>query len=361
MGEISEFATILAEAIDRAVTREEAVFLLENADSPEATAQLFSTASEIRDREAGNLFRLDGFMGGTTRCAINPACLYCGRAIPGRDLEPWSATPEELAAILQAFKDSGTTTVEIGGGTTPGLCGQVGAALLKEIIPTGLKCWANYGPALNRDEVLTMKELGVEGLTCSFETINPEAFKVIKPGDSLEKRQELAQLISDCGVNLFSTMMVGVGESLEDRVNHLFYLNDIPNFYKLSISWLKVHPGSPLDGKMVGPSPIEPARVAAIARLLFRDKGIGMAGAQHIQLSIMAGANRQVHCGVNLHKKNTHMLSSQGFTKVESREIGENLVMDNLLPITARWVRAAGMDVEPSIREAIWGEDGSGD
>ena len=355
MGTDGEYAAVLERALSGPPDREEACFLLENATEPGATARLFATASEVRAKEAGNVFQLDGFMGNTTKCAINPPCLYCRRAIPGHDLEPWTAGPEELPLILEAFKRTGTTTVEIGGGTDPAICAEVGLGLLKEIRKSGLKVWVNYGPALNREEILAMKEQGVEGITCSFETTNPQAFKVIKPGDSLEKRMEIAHLIGECGVNLFSTMLVGVGESLKDRVDHLFSLKDIPGFYKLSVSWLKVHPDGPLDGKMTGPSPLEAARVAALARLIFRDKPIGLSGAQYIQLSILAGANRMVHAGASLRKEGGFKIGSAGFAKVESRPVAKGLVLENMLPITAAWVKAAGMEAEPSVEAALAG------
>ena len=352
MSGMKEFASVLEKAITRPIDREEAVFLLEEAKTPEAAASLFAAAGQVRRREAGNVFHFDGFMGGNTRCTMEPPCLYCRRAIPGHDIEPWSLANDDLAKVLNAFKGTGTCTVEIGGGTNPDDCGRVGTGLLEQIGRAGLKAWANFGPALNRGDIMAMKDLGVEGITSSFETINPKVFKELKPGDDLGKRQKLAHLISDCGVKLFSTMLVGIGESVKDRVDHLFYLKKIPNFYKLSVSWLKVHPDGPLDGKMTGPSPMEPAKLVAVARLVFRGIGIGMSGAQHVQLSILAGANRMVHGGASFHKKGGWRIGALGFKDFESREVVDGFVLDNLLPITARWAVEAGMEVEPGVARA---------
>ena len=348
-----DYADVLNQTLDRGPTFDEACFLLEKAGAPGASALLFAAASEVRRQEAGNVFQLDGFMGGTTKCAVNPPCLYCRRAIPGHDLEPWTADPEELPGILAAFKETGTSTVEIGGGTDPEICAQVGLGLVREIRKAGLEVWVNYGPALDKGAILAFKDLGVDGITCSFETTNAEVFQLIKPGDDLEKRKETAALIGECGVNLFSTMLVGVGESIRDRVDHLFTLKEIPGFYKLSVSWLKVHPDGPLDGRMTGPSPLEAARVTALARLIFRDKPIGLSGAQHIQLSILAGANRMVHAGASLRKEGGFKIGLAGLNGVETRPVAKGLVLENMLPITARWVQATGMAVEPSIAAAL--------
>ena len=345
---------ILENALDRAITREEALTLFEEVKTPDLISKLFAAASSVRQREAGNIFRLDGWMGSNTECKIDPPCLYCRRAVPGQDLAKWEIETSQLDDIAAAFKATGTTTVEIGGGTNAETSGPTVIEILRELRKSDLTIWVNVGPALEREHILEMKALGVESITSSFETMNEAVFQKIKPGDSLEKRKALANLISDCGVDLVSVIMVGLGESYKDRVNHLFYLNEIERFRWLAVSWLRIHPGGPLQGRMIPPSPIEAAKTVAIARLIYRDKEIGMSSPVHIQLSVLAGANRIVHAGASFHKKSGFSIGAQGFPgKVEEKEVIDGYVMTNLLPITARWIMDSGMDVEPLIREAI--------
>ena len=359
-----EFEETLQIALDRAITREEALFLFKETEAPTKYLKLFEAATAVREKECGNLFRLDGWMGSNIECKIDPPCRYCRRATPGYKWESWNVSAGQLKEIAEAFKGTGTTTVEIGGGTNPEDAGPNVIEILKVLRESGLDIWVNVGPALEEGHIQEMKRLGVESITSSFETMNEEIFKKIKPGDSLEKRKELAHLINDNGVPLISVIMVGIGESYQDRVNHLFYLSGMENFYQLAVSWLKVHPKSPLEGTIIPPSPIEAARTVAIGRLIFRDVHINVSDPQHIQLWIMAGANRMVHAGASLHEKGGFSIGGQWVsTGAEHIDVGNGYEVMNILPVTARYIMDAGMEVEPTVQKAVgeYWESATGD
>ena len=349
-----EFEETLRIALDRAITKEEALFLFEETEEPAKYLKLFEAATAVREKECGNLFRLDGWMGSNTECKIDPPCKYCRRALPDYKWEGWNVDIRQLKEIADAFKRTGTTTVEIGGGTNPETAGPTVIEILKVLIKSGLGVWVNVGPALEEEHIQEMKGLGVESITSSFETMNERIFQEIKPGDSLEKRRQLAHLINDNGVPLISVIMVGIGESYQDRVDHLFYLKELENFYQLAVTWLKVHPKSPLEGKVIPPSPIEAARTVAIGRLIFRDIYINVGDPQHIQLWVMAGANRMVHAGASLHEKGGFSIGGQWVsTGTEHIDVGNGYEIMNILPVTARYILDAGMEVEPTVQKAV--------
>jgi len=352
-----KYETILNEALKREITKDEAVFLFENSTTPDAYLLLFRTANTVREQEAGNLFILDGWLGSLVSCKTDPPCLYCGRAVPGRKRDDWQATtPQQLQEIAGVIKKTGTTMIQIGGGTNIKEAPAVMIRVLGELKQLGFKVRVNVGPALAEDDVKTMKKLGVDSITCSFETMNEEIFRQIKPGDDLEARKEMARIINDNGVSLSSNIMVGVGETFRDRVEHLFYLKNLKNLNQLGITWLRIHSDSPLVGKKIPPSPIEAARTIAISRLIFRNTDIKGSSPQYIQLWIAAGANRQIHGGVSVHKKNRSLIGGGGAgmsSGIEHIEVCDGYVVSNMLPITARWVMASGMEVEPSVREAL--------
>lgn len=349
-----EFEEILQNALDRAITKEEALFLFKESEKPNKYLQLFNTATAVREKECGQLFRLDGWMGSNTECKIDPPCKYCRRAIPGYKWEGWNVNTSQLKDIAEAFKRTGTTTVEIGGGTNPDIAGQTVIEILKILKESGLEVWVNVGPALEDKHIQLMKSLGVESITSSFETMNEKIFQEIKPGDSLDKRKKLANIINDNGVPLISVIMVGIGESYQDRVEHLFYLKEMENFHQLVVSSLKVHPGSALEKWIIPPSPIEAARTVAIGRLIFRDIHINVSDPHHIQLWIMAGANRMVHAGASLHEKGGFSIGGQWVgTGVEHINVGNGYEIMNILPVTARYILDAGMEVEPTVGNAV--------
>ena len=348
--------TVLDEALEREISKDEAIFIFKNCRGPAADLRLFETASAVREKEAGDLFVLDGWMGGLVECKVDPPCRYCGRAVAGRSRKSLNLNRDELAEIAAVLGETGTNMIQIGGGTNtedaPGVMTEI-AAFLKE---HGYQVRVNVGPALDKRDIVKLKEIGVDEITCSFETMNGEIFHDIKPGDSLEKRKETASIINDSEISLSSNIMVGVGESIEDRVEHLFYLKGMKNLGQLGITWLRIHQGSPLDGEKTPASPIEAARTIAVGRLIFRNKWIKGSSPQYLQLWIAAGANRQIHGGVSVHRKGDKLIGGGGAgmaSGIECTEVRNKYVVSNMLPITARWVMSSGMQVEPSIRRAL--------
>jgi len=350
------FESILDEALEREITKEEALFLFENTQAPEVYLRLFQTANVVRERIMGSLFLLDGWMGGLVDCRINPPCQYCSRAVPGKSREVLNLTSEQLKQIAEVVKKTGTSMIQIGGGTNPQDAPGIMINVAKELKEYGFRVRINVGPALEEEHIDEMKKIGVDEITCSFETMNEKVFCQIKPGDSLEKRKRIAHLINNSEISFSSNIMIGVGESYQDRVEHFFYLKELKNLGQVGITWLRIHPGSPLERRIVPPSPIEAARTIAIARLIFRKKWIKGSSPQYLQLWIAAGANRQIHGGVSVHRKEDSLIGGGGAgmkSGIEHIEVCDGIIVSNMLPITAQWVIASGMQVEPPIQEAL--------
>lgn len=191
-------AMLLSEAQERSISEEEALFLFEHTGRIDNCLRLFETASWVRDNAAGKLIRLDAFLGGITPCEIEPPYGFCSRSskvFKDKFKSDGLLTKEEIALGAKAIAKTGTTTVELGGGTS-----RKSAELIKQAIrivqeSTKLKIWINVGPSLNQKDVSEVKQMGVEGITSSFETMNKQIFQKVKSGDSLEKRIKLAEII----------------------------------------------------------------------------------------------------------------------------------------------------------------------
>ena len=211
----------------REITREEALFLLEETKTYQDLLELFRVASEVRRREAGDIFKFDGFIGPSVPCTTSPPCRYCGRSVRGNS--SWDLlTPEEVAFGAELIEETGTKRVEVGGGT---LWSGADDLVLKAVeavkSATNLDIWVNVGPCLSRDALQKLKILGVIEVCSSLETINEKVFMEAKPGDSLQARMEFAKTIKDVGLRLNSVMMVGIGSSNQDYVDHIFWLKEV--------------------------------------------------------------------------------------------------------------------------------------
>ena len=346
-----EFHSVLDNSKSREITPEEALFLLEETKTYRDLLELFRVAGEVRRREVGDVFKFDGFIGPSVPCTTSPPCRYCGRS--ARKNSFWNLlTPEEVALGARLIEKTGTRRVEVGGGT---LWSGADDLVLKAVeavkSATDLDVWVNVGPCLSRDALRKLKDLGVIEVCSSLETINEKVFKEAKPGDNLQARMEFAKAIKDVGLRLNSVMMVGIGSSNQDYVNHIFWLKEV-GVDHFCITGFNPIPGTPFENRRPAFS-YEVAKVIAVSRLILRKADLGIGGImndlQLLPLAIMAGANRAVHLGAHVHRAGSWRISR---SYVRAKWFGE-VEFVNLLPITVKIVRGMGMHAEDTIEKAL--------
>lgn len=361
---------ILKKAIKRPISSREALFLFKQTEQIPQALDLFSAASSVRDHETKKIIYFDGFIGPVISCRNEPPCKYCIRSSKLPDGTPLlgiyekngTLSLDEISIGIKAIKDTGVSTVLLLGGTNSQFIPTIEQAvkITRETAPN-LKIRINIGPSFKENDLLKLKDFGVTGITSSFEIMNRILFRKFKPGDSLEKRIKLARMIDKLNFELQSGMLIGLGESYRDRVKHMFYLKNFKNFNYFIVNWLHPFKGTPVENYSPA-SPIDAARTAAIARLIFRDIYIQVAIRPYIQLWLMAGCNRFADL-VYLwayRKENwpgRSILSNYlGELNVDVKakgmrveKIAKNLYLKNLLPIMVEYVKSCGLKLETQI------------
>lgn len=341
-----KFDEILADAIEREITKEGALFLFEEANDWIKVSQLLRTASYVRDKNVGRLFKLKAFILSTNQgCKTDPPCRYCGQSSDNAKFFTKVASAEEVAESAKIAEEIGFKGVQCGGGCS----GNKGAEAVEDTrvvkSTTNLDVFANYGADMSDENIQKLKELGVESIGCSFETINEEIFKKIKPGDSLDERKTVAQMIDKHCVGLASGIMINIGESHLDRVDHIFYLKNFEKLKLIYISGFFPIPGTPMENQPPATS-IDIAKTMAIARLIHRN--IDLDGAfgrdDQLQLWIMAGANHRLIHGI-FEPKNK-ILSHKFRGNVQ--KIGEDFAFMNVLPIYVNMIEETGLKADIS-------------
>jgi biotin synthase len=343
---------IMSERLDidpsNPITEEMALDILNEVKTVKEFLDLASLAARIRDREVGTTFKFDGFIGPITPCTTNPPCRYCSRSAKGRpDSFSRPLTLEEIRSASEFIARTGTKRVEIGGGTPWNGAGKKvmeAVEVVKEY--SSMDIYVNVGPALKREDLAELKSLGVKEVGSNLEAINPDVFRDAKPGDSLEARMELAEEINDIGLGLSSVIMVGIGSSYEDYVRHIFWLRKFKNLSRVAITGLRPIPGTPFQDRPMA-NPLEVAKIGAMARLILRDVDIGFGGMMGdprlLVLWVMAGANRSTHhFGAGVYKASSLFMQ---YPNILIERHGD-LEFINMLPLTTRYVKEMGMDVD---------------
>ncbi len=341
---------LLTKAENEEITPEEALFLFEETNTTQRFLSLLRCASLVREKHKGREFKLWAHVPSTTTgCITNPPCRYCGIARAAKkEGGRVTAKPEQLAAMAKMARKIGFEGVQPGGGCT-GLLGRDAvedARIIKEA--SGLKVYSNYGYDMSEENILKLKELGVDRIGAQLEFVHPEAFYRIKPGDHLEKRKEVLELIEKHNVGLDSGLMIGTGETFQDRVDGFFYLKGFKNLVRTSICGFKPIPGTPLEGYQPATS-MDIAITLAIMRLVLRDVDIeGAFGRDdQLQLWIAAGINIRLIHGL-FRPVNGHGHSHSAFYKAETTPVADGFEYVDLLPFYVRMIKEAGL--EPNLR-----------
>ena len=276
------------------LTDNEFLELLNNDDEKELE-KLFKTACEIRDNQS-KVIKLTSTVHLTNKCQIQPRCEYCGFAEETSSTGYYNAFYKSNGEILSAIKsiqEAHIPRVSCSGGY--GYKGKQAINACKIVKEnSNLEILVNVGGDLTEKAVEELSNLGVDTVCCNLETINEDVFYQRKPGDSLNQRILTCKRVSDAGIGLSSGLLLGLGESKEDRIKHLRYLSNFKTLEEIPIMGFNPYPDTPMANYPAFPLK-EQLKMVAITRIMYPEITITMptptVGPENVEFSLKAGAN----------------------------------------------------------------------
>lgn len=327
---------LLEKARNGEITEEISLQLLEGSRELQNALKLFALASKVRDDALGKDLYWTAGISRVIPCKIVPRCRYC--TYYARSEFP----PEKLAKAAKKLEELGLKQLHLSGGSN--LQGYD-----KEIIEmvqavrevSNIDVEVNLGCSFSPETVRRLKSMNMLSITSSFETINEDVFKDAKPGDSLEMKKRLMETCEREGVPIRSMILIGLGESNEDRIRHLFYIRQFTQLSHLNFSRFmpyqdtayKDHPRC---------SPWEVARVIAVARLIMPNVHLGLAAGNtmdDIPLWLMAGGGNQVGAA---HVSRTPVIPG---SEEQAIMVDEGVYILNRMNAVKRYLKDMGRDI----------------
>ncbi len=266
-----------------------------NKDDEKELEKLFKTACEIRDNQS-KVIKLTSTVHLTNKCQIQPRCEYCGFAEETSSTGYYNAFYKSNGEILSAIKsiqEAHIPRVSCSGGY--GYKGKQAINACKIVKEnSNLEILVNVGGDLTEKAVEELSNLGVDTICCNLETINEDVFYQRKPGDSLNQRILTCKRVSDAGIGLSSGLLLGLGESKEDRIKHLRYLSNFKTLEEIPIMGFNPYPDTPMANYPAFPLK-EQLKMVAITRIMYPEITITMptptVGPENVEFSLKAGAN----------------------------------------------------------------------
>ncbi|WP_298519500.1 5,10-methenyltetrahydromethanopterin hydrogenase cofactor biosynthesis protein HmdB [uncultured Methanobrevibacter sp.] len=264
-------------------------------DDDKNLEKLFETSAEIRNSQSKTI-KLTSTVHITNKCQIQPRCKYCGFAEETSSKGYYNAfykSDDEILKAALSITEAHIPRVSCSGGYGyKGKQAVNACRIVKE--NTNLEILVNVGGDLTSKSIEKLAELGVDTVCCNLETINEEVFKKTKPGDSLSQRIETCKLVCEAGIGLSSGLLLGLGESPEDRIRHLRFLGKFKTLEEIPIMGFNPYDDTPMAD--YPPFPLkEQLKIVAVTRIMYPDIRITMptptVGPENVEYSLKAGAN----------------------------------------------------------------------
>lgn len=181
-------------------------------------------------------------------------------------------------------------------GPTPRIFKKVLEAvdLLRE--NTNLKIGCSLG-SLSEEQAFALKDHGVWRYNHNIETAR-SYFPNVCTTHTYDDRVKTAWLVKKAGMNLCCGGILGMGESVRQRIELAFEVRELEPSW-VPINFLNPRPGTPFEN-LHKVSPFEAVKTIAIFRLILPDKILMTAGGREVTLrdlqamGLLAGANAMI-------------------------------------------------------------------
>jgi biotin synthase len=279
----------------RRLTREEALAV---ATLPlDELPSLIALAHKVRMAWCGPEVELESLINAKSG-ACPEDCAFCSQSVrfrTGVDVYPFLDV-DEIVAAARATRDAGATQfciVVAVRGPEERLLRRVLDAVDRVHAETGLEVACSLG-LLTREQAERLARAGVRRYNHNLETCRA-LFPSICTTHTYDDRVETARLARDAGMELCCGGILGMGETLEQRVDFAFELAELGPC-EVPINLLDPRPGTPLgDAQTI--SPREALQAIALFRLILPDAWLRLAGGRERVLGelqgmgLLAGAN----------------------------------------------------------------------
>lgn len=266
-----------------AITQDEALALV-NYENKE---ELYAAADEIRRHFKGDFMEMCSIMNARSgKCSED--CKWCSQSVfHNTNVETYELVdPKEAEKLAEENAAKGvyrfslvTSGRTISNKNLDQLCG-VYANIQKK---TPIHLCASMG-LLNKAQLQKLREVGVGHYHCNIETA-PSYFKEVCSSHTMEDKIETIQMARETGMGICSGGIIGMGETMEQRIEMAFTLAD------LKVESIPINVLMPVEGtKLANAKPLTDEEILttfALFRFINPKANIRLAGGRtliaHIQ------------------------------------------------------------------------------
>ncbi|MDR0309505.1 MAG: methylornithine synthase PylB [Candidatus Methanoplasma sp.] len=274
------------------INREEVLELLSVKDESDVS-DLFSAASDVRDRVFGKKVFIYGFVYFSTHCRNNCAFCYYRRT---NELPRYRKKADEVLMLSGSLRDAGINLVDLTMGEDPVMRANDYSELLDIIRRVkneiDISVMASPG-AVPEASFKKFTDAGTDWFACYQETYNRELFSRLRLEQDFDERLNQKIWAKKAGLLTEDGIMVGLGETLADRADSIIKMGSL-GCQQIRAMTFVPQKGTPME-RIRPTEPIDELISIAVMRLLYPDKlipaSLDVEGIAGLKTRLDAGAN----------------------------------------------------------------------
>lgn len=332
----------LLRILDRAsqsipLKKDELLYLFNLKNGPEPDL-FFKTANFLRHKFLKNSCCVHGIIEISNFC--QRACAYCGISKNNHALERYRMSKAEiLAAAYEAIDNYGFKALVLQSGEDTGYdLNEIAQAIreIKEKSPALI--FISFGE-IGIDGLKLLYDAGARGLLMRFETSNPDLYKKIHPGQTLDSRLAELREAYKLGYLILTGGLIGLpGQSDEDIINDIYLAEEL-NAEMFSFGPFLPHPNTPL-AKERAPSEEKVLKAMALARFIDNNAKILVTTALETLSSLTR--KKGLLAGANSVMLNVTPLKYRPFYSIYPNRAHESELIDTQIEETITLLRSLG-------------------
>ncbi len=258
------------------ITREEAAGLARASGAD--CIDLFAAANRLRELFRGKSVDICSIVNAKSgACSEN--CAYCAQSVHySTDAQVYPLiSPDRMVASAQSARENGAKRfciVTSGPGIDSDRDIEHIAEAIRRVRAIGLSPCATLG-TLNREQLACLKDAGLDRYHHNIETSRAH-FSRICTTHTFDDRIAMVASAASLGLSVCSGGILGMGESMDDRIDMAFTLRDLA-VDSIPLNFLMPVPGTPLE-TVRAITPFEALHAIALFRFILPTKEIRVCG-----------------------------------------------------------------------------------
>lgn len=241
--------------------KERILDLLENEDAD----ALFQKANDIRYQHCGDEIHLRGIIEYSNHCRC--LCAYCGLFANNHELTRYRMSREQIVETALKAHIQGVRTIVLQSGEDAHFNADLLCEIVRDIKAIGDVAITLSSGEFSRDDYNKMRDAGADRYLLKIETTNPELYKKLHPGLSLENRIRCIHDLQELGFQTGSGALIGLpGQTIDDIAEDILFCENL-DLDMMTFSPFIPHPGTPL-AKESGGDWLFSQKVIAVLRIV---------------------------------------------------------------------------------------------